>query len=156
MLPNHPTTIELRLVGDVLSPADIPKYATPGSAGVDMRASIKQPLEIAPQQTCPVATGIALHTDTPSLMAMLAPRSGLAIKHRIILANGVGIIDSDYQNEIVAVLWNCGTVPYTIEPKDRIAQLIFVVVQPVSFSVVESFSKESVRGLGGFGHTGKN
>ncbi|MDI9347535.1 MAG: dUTP diphosphatase [Methylacidiphilales bacterium] len=147
--------VELRLLGTVITRDDIPKYATVGSAGVDLRASVSQPVTIDPNTTVSIPTGVAIHTNNPSIMSLLAPRSGLAIKHRILLANGVGIIDSDYQNEIIAVLWNCGDSPYVIEPKDRIAQLIFVQITQLQFKVVDQFKEESVRGLGGFGHTGK-
>ena len=146
---------EIKLVNQAFGDELIPKYTTSGSAGLDLRAAISGPLVINPNQILPIPTGIAIYAKEKNTMMMLAPRSGLATKHRIILANGVGIIDSDYQNEIVVVLWNSGNVGYTIEPLERISQLIVISIHQVTFKKVEEFEHTSERGLGGFGHSGR-
>ena len=132
----------------------VPAAATAGSAGVDLRACIDEPLELAPGAAELVGTGIAIHLADPGLAAMLLPRSGLGHKHGIVLGNLVGLIDSDYQGEIKVSVWNRGREAFRIEPGDRIAQLVVVPVVPVEFRVVESFAA-SDRGAGGFGHTGR-
>ena len=132
----------------------VPAAATAGSAGVDLRACIDGPLELAPGAAELIGTGIAIHLADPGLAAMLLPRSGLGHKHGIVLGNLVGLIDSDYQGEIKVSVWNRGRETFRIEPGDRIAQLIVVPVVPVEFRVVESFAA-SDRGAGGFGHTGR-
>lgn len=147
--------VQLKLVNKDHGNKLVPSYATPGSAGLDLRAAIKEPFTIQPQQTFPVPTGLAIHLDSSDYMLLLAPRSGLAIKHRIILANSVGVVDSDYQNEIIVVLWNCGTESYTIQPLERIAQLIVTKVAQIYFNRVDEFKTTTERGLGGFGHSGK-
>ena len=132
----------------------VPAAATAGSAGVDLRACLDEPLELAPGAAELVGTGIAIHLADPGLAAMLLPRSGLGHKHGIVLGNLVGLIDSDYQGEIRVSCWNRGRETFRIEPGDRIAQLVVVPVVPVELEVVESFAA-SERGAGGFGHTGR-
>ena len=131
-----------------------PHYATPGSAGLDLRACLAAPLEIAPGQTTLVPTGMAIHLADPGLAAMILPRSGLGHKHGIVLGNLVGLIDSDYQGELMVSVWNRGQEPFTLHPLDRIAQLVVVPVLQVGFNVVDDFAA-SHRGEGGFGSTGK-
>jgi dUTP pyrophosphatase len=131
----------------------LPHYATPGSAGLDLRACLDAPLPLAPGQATLVPTGIAIHVDDPGLAAVLLPRSGLGHKHGIVLGNLVGLIDSDYQGQLMVSCWNRGTQPYTIAPGERIAQLVVVPVVQVDFEVVEQFA-ESHRGEGGFGSSG--
>ncbi len=132
-----------------------PQYATPGSAGLDLRACIEGPLLLAPGQTTLVPSGMAIHLADAGLAAMILPRSGLGHKHGIVLGNLVGLIDSDYQGEIMVSLWNRGHESFTLNPLDRIAQLVVVPVVQVAFNVVEEF-EASQRGDGGFGSTGKS
>ena len=131
-----------------------PHYATPGSAGLDLRACVDAPLEIFPGQTTLVPTGMAIHLADPGLAAMILPRSGLGHKHGIVLGNLVGLIDSDYQGELMVSVWNRGHQSFTLNPLERIAQLVVVPVLQVGFNVVDDFAA-SVRGEGGFGSTGK-
>jgi len=131
----------------------LPHYATPGSAGLDLRACLDVPLPLPPGQATLVPTGIAIHLDDPGLAAVLLPRSGLGHKHGIVLGNLVGLIDSDYQGQLMVSCWNRGTQPYTIAPGERIAQLVVVPVVQVDFEVVEQFAG-SHRGEGGFGSSG--
>jgi len=131
----------------------LPHYATPGSAGLDLRACLDAPLTLAPGQAELVPTGIAIHVDDPALAAVLLPRSGLGHKHGIVLGNLVGLIDSDYQGQVMVSCWNRGTGPYTIAPGERIAQLVVVPVVQVEFEVVEQFAA-SRRGAAGFGSSG--
>lgn len=131
----------------------LPERATAGSAGVDLRACIDGPLELAPGACELISTGIAVHLCDPGLAAMILPRSGLGHKHGIVLGNLVGLIDSDYQGELMVSCWNRGQTIFRIEPGERIAQLIVVPVIQFAFSIVHSF-EESGRGAGGFGHTG--
>ena len=133
----------------------LPARATVGSAGVDLRACLDAPLELAPGQCELIATGIAIHLEDPGLAAMILPRSGLGHKHGIVLGNLVGLIDSDYQGELMVSCWNRGSSAFRIEPGERIAQLVVVPVVPVTFEVVERF-EDSDRGAGGFGHTGRS
>ena len=130
-----------------------PHYTTPGSAGLDLRACIEAPLAIAPGETHLVPTGMAIHLADPGLAAMILPRSGLGHKHGIVLGNLVGLIDSDYQGEIFVSTWNRGGQPFTLNPLDRLAQLVVVPVVQVAFNVVDDF-EASHRGDGGFGSTG--
>ncbi|HZF28135.1 MAG TPA: dUTP diphosphatase [Gammaproteobacteria bacterium] len=132
----------------------LPKRATAGSAGLDLRACLEQPLELAPGATALIPTGIAIHIGDPKLAALIIPRSGLGHKHGIVLGNLVGLIDSDYQGELMISCWNRGAQAFRIEPGERVAQLVVVPVVQVEFEVVESF-EESARGSGGFGHTGR-
>ena len=131
----------------------LPKRATSGSAGLDLRACLDAPLDLLPGATALIPTGIAIHLADPKLAALIIPRSGLGHKHGIVLGNLVGLIDSDYQGELMISCWNRGVTPFRVEPGERIAQLVVVPVVPVEFRVVESF-EESARGSGGFGHTG--
>jgi dUTP pyrophosphatase len=130
-----------------------PHYATAGAAGLDLRACIGAPLTIAPGETHLVPTGMAIHLADPGLAAMILPRSGLGHKHGIVLGNLVGLIDSDYQGEIFVSTWNRGSQPFTLNPLDRLAQLVVVPVVQVAFNVVDDFAA-SDRGAGGFGSTG--
>ena len=133
----------------------LPHYATAGSAGLDLRACIDDPITLAPGQTELVPTGIAIHLDDPGLTAMILPRSGLGHKHGIVLGNLVGLIDSDYQGQIFVSTWNRGKAPFVINPLERLAQLIVVPVVQVELNVVEDFT-QSARGSGGFGSTGEH
>jgi dUTP pyrophosphatase len=150
-----PRLIELKILNPRIG-ADLPlpKHATAGSAGLDLRACIEQPLDLSPGAAELIPTGLAIHLADPGLAAMIVPRSGLGHKHGIVLGNLVGLIDSDYQGELLISCWNRGTKPFRIEPGERIAQLVVVPVVQVEFEVVESFA-ESRRGSGGFGHTGR-
>ncbi|MFA5627578.1 MAG: dUTP diphosphatase [Thiohalomonadaceae bacterium] len=132
----------------------LPGYATTGSAGIDLQACIDGVLEIKPGETHLIPTGIALHINDPALAAVLLPRSGLGHKHGIVLGNLVGLIDSDYQGQVFVSCWNRSADPFTIQPGERIAQMVFVPVVQASFEVVDEFVV-STRGHGGFGHTGK-
>jgi dUTP pyrophosphatase len=145
--------IEVRILDDRLR-GQLPQYATPGSAGLDLRACIPAPLTLAPGQSELIASGIAIHLGDPGLAAVILPRSGLGHKHGIVLGNLVGLIDSDYQGEILVSTWNRGTAAFTISPLERLAQLVVVPVVQVAFNVVEDFGA-SRRGAGGFGSTGK-
>lgn len=130
-----------------------PHYATPGSAGLDLRACIDAPLQVVPAQTTLIRTGMAIHLADPGLAAMILPRSGLGHKHGIVLGNLVGLIDSDYQGELMVSVWNRGSEAFTLNPLDRIAQLLVVPVLQVGFNIVDDFDA-SRRGEGGFGSTG--
>ena len=131
-----------------------PRYETGGAAGLDLRACIDAPAEIAPGGTLLVSSGIAIHIADPGLAAVVLPRSGLGHKHGIVLGNLVGLIDSDYQGEILISVWNRGDEPFMIEPGERIAQIVFLPVVRPRFEVVEAFD-ETERGAGGFGHSGR-
>ena len=132
----------------------LPQYSTPGSAGLDLRACLAEAVTLKPGDSHLVPSGIAIHLDDPGLAAIVLPRSGLGHKHGIVLGNLVGLIDSDYQGQIFVSAWNRGREPFTIQPMERIAQLVVVPVVQVAFDVVEEF-RESSRGAGGFGSTGK-
>ncbi|MGB5297278.1 MAG: dUTP diphosphatase [Thiogranum sp.] len=142
--------LDSRIGGDY----PLPDYATDGSAGMDLRACLDQPLNLDPGQTELLPTGIAIHISDPGLAAVLLPRSGLGHKHGIVLGNLIGLIDSDYQGQLYVSCWNRGNEPFTVEPGERIAQMIFVPVIRAGFEVVEDFA-DSNRGAGGFGHTGR-
>jgi dUTP pyrophosphatase len=132
----------------------LPDYASDGAAGLDLRACVDEPLTIAPGDCQLLPAGFAIHMADPSLAAVLLPRSGLGHKHGIVLGNLVGLIDSDYQGQVFVSCWNRGHDAFTIQPGDRVAQMVFVPVVRAHFKVVDSF-QESVRGEGGFGHTGR-
>jgi dUTP pyrophosphatase len=132
----------------------LPAYATPGSAGLDLRACIDAPLVLEPGQTVLVPTGLAIHVADPGYAAMILPRSGLGHKNGIVLGNLVGLIDSDYQGQLMVSTWNRGSQAFTLQPLDRLAQLVIVPVLQVGFNVVDEFAS-SERGAGGFGSTGK-
>jgi dUTP pyrophosphatase len=133
----------------------LPAYATDGSAGMDLRACVDAPVTLKPGDTFLVPTGIAIHIGDPGLAALLLPRSGLGHKHGIVLGNLTGLIDSDYQGQLFVSVWNRGRETFTIEPGERIAQMIIVPVVQVQFEQVETF-EESRRGAGGFGHSGRS
>lgn len=133
----------------------LPQYATDGSAGMDLRACLDGPLVIQPGETHLIPTGIAIHIGDPHLAAVLLPRSGLGHKHGIVLGNLVGLIDSDYQGQLLVSCWNRGREPFTIQPGERIAQMVIVPVVRAEFEVVEEF-EASQRGAGGFGHSGRH
>lgn len=133
---------------------DFPTYATPGSAGLDLRACLDQPLQIAAQETVLLPTGLAIYIADPQLAAVILPRSGLGHKHGIVLGNLVGLIDSDYQGELKISCWNRSQEHFTVNPGDRVAQLVFVPVVQASFEVVDQFHETS-RGEGGFGSSGR-
>jgi deoxyuridine 5'-triphosphate nucleotidohydrolase len=132
----------------------LPTYATPGSAGLDLRALLDAPLVLQPGATSLIPTGLAIHIDDPGLAAVILPRSGLGHKHGIVLGNLVGLIDSDYQGQLMVSCWNRGSAAFTIEPGERIAQLVVVPVVQVQLNVVADFTASS-RGAGGFGHSGR-
>ncbi len=132
----------------------LPAYATPGSAGLDLRACLTQAVELSPGQTELIPTGLAIHVADPGFAAVILPRSGLGHKHGIVLGNLVGLIDSDYQGQLMLPCWNRGKPTFTIEPFERIAQLVIVPVVQASFEIVDEFD-QSDRGAGGFGSTGK-
>jgi dUTP pyrophosphatase len=149
-------TIELKIldprIGDSIP---LPHYATAGSAGMDMRACIDEPLTVAPGETALVPTGLAIHVADASLAAVLLPRSGLGHKHGLVLGNLTGLIDSDYQGQVFISCWNRSAVSYEVQPGERIAQMVFVPVEQVDLKVVDEFDA-SDRGAGGFGHSGKD
>ena len=146
-------SIDIQILDDRLRQQP-PAYATTGAAGLDLRACLDAPQQLAPGHTTLVPTGIAIHLADPGLAAMILPRSGLGHKHGIVLGNLVGLIDSDYQGQIFVSVWNRGHEHFTIQPMERVAQLVVVPVLQVAFNVVETFDA-SERGEGGFGSTGK-
>ena len=147
-------SIELKIldprIGDSIP---LPQYTTDGSAGLDMRACIDEPINVAPGETVLVPTGLAIHVADPSLAAVLLPRSGLGHKHGLVLGNLVGLIDSDYQGQVFISCWNRSSKSYEVQPSERIAQMVFIPVEEVKFRVVEEFAATD-RGAGGFGHSG--
>jgi dUTP pyrophosphatase len=147
------TTIDLKVLDERVA-AHLPAYATPGSAGLDLRACLDAPLVIAPGQTVLIPTGLAVHIADPALAAMILPRSGLGHKHGIVLGNLVGLIDSDYQGPLMVSCWNRGSAAFTVQPLERIAQMVIVPVVQARFRRVGEFS-QSHRGDGGFGSTGQ-
>lgn len=146
-------TIDIKIL-DARMREYLPSYATSGSAGLDLRACIDEPLAILPGETKLVPTGLAVHIADPGYAALILPRSGLGHKHGIVLGNLVGLIDSDYQGQLMVSTWNRGTEEFILNPMERLAQLVIVPVLQVGFNVVEEF-EESDRGAGGFGSTGK-
>lgn len=134
---------------------DLPDYATPGSAGVDLRACVDDAVNLEPGQTELIPSGMAIYIADPSLAAIILPRSGLGHKHGIVLGNLVGLIDSDYQGQVFVSCWNRGHESFVINPGDRLAQMVFVPVVQADFEVVQEFDS-SDRGAGGFGHTGQS
>jgi dUTP pyrophosphatase len=132
----------------------LPVYATPGSAGLDLRACLDAPVTIAPGSTVLIPTGLAIHLADPGYAALILPRSGLGHKHGIVLGNLVGLIDSDYQGQLMISTWNRGSSDFTLQPFERLAQLVIVPVLQVGFKVVDEFD-DSSRGAGGFGSTGQ-
>jgi dUTP pyrophosphatase len=134
----------------------LPAYATTGSAGLDLRACLDAPLVLAPGSASLISTGMAIHIGDPGLAAMILPRSGLGVKHGIVLGNLVGLIDSDYQGPLMVSCWNRGQAAFTIEPMERIAQMVIVPVVQARLNIVDSFEQSSNRGEGGFGSTGRS
>lgn len=151
--PKIETKIINQLIGTTIP---LPTYTTSGAAAMDLRACLDAPKTVQPGETTLIPSGIAINIHDPSLVALLVPRSGLGIKHGIVLANTVGVIDSDYQGEIGIGVVNRGVAPYTIEPGERICQMMFVPVLQADLCVVSEFSEESERGTGGFGSTGSH
>ncbi len=148
-------SIQLKILdARVGSEYPLPGYATDGSAGIDMRACLDEPLEVRSGDTHLLPTGIAIHIGDPALAAVLLPRSGLGHKHGIVLGNLVGLIDADYQGQVFVSCWNRSGQSFTIQPGERIAQMVFIPIVRAHFEVVESF-QESTRGAGGFGHSGR-
>ncbi len=146
--------LDIRILDERIR-AQLPAYATSGSAGLDIRACIDAPLTLRPGEAALVPSGIAIHLGDPGLAAVLIPRSGLGHKHGIVLGNLVGLIDSDYQGQVFVSCWNRGREPFVVNPMERIAQLLVVPVVQVELNIVESFD-DSERGAGGFGSTGKH
>ncbi|MEI6837557.1 MAG: dUTP diphosphatase [Alcaligenaceae bacterium] len=146
-------TVELKIL-DPRMREQIPSYATPGSAGLDLRAALEAPLIIEPGTTHLVPTGLSIHVADPGYAAVILPRSGLGHKHGIVLGNLVGLIDSDYQGPLMVSAWNRSQTAYTLQPLERLAQLVVLPIAQVEFTVVEDF-EQSTRGAGGFGSTGR-
>ena len=146
--------IDVKILDERLR-GQLPQYATPGSAGLDLRACLEAPLTLAPGHTALIPSGIAIHLSDPGLAAVILPRSGLGHKHGIVLGNLVGLIDSDYQGQVFVSCWNRGKDTFVVNPMERIAQMVIVPVVQVELNVVDSFD-ESSRGAGGFGSTGKH
>lgn len=148
-------TIEMKILNKKIEAWGLPTYATDGSAGVDLRACLEEPLQLAPNTTTLIPTGIAIHIKEPNYAGIILPRSGLGHKHGIVLGNLVGLIDADYQGELKISCWNRSIDHFMIQPGDRIAQLVIVPVLQAHFKIVEEF-ESSKRGSGGFGHSGIN
>jgi dUTP pyrophosphatase len=146
--------LDIRILDEKIR-SQLPAYATRGSAGLDLRACIDEPITLKAGDTALIPTGLSIHLDDPGLAAVIIPRSGLGHKHGIVLGNLVGLIDSDYQGQLMVSCWNRGREPFVVNPLERIAQLVVVPVVQVELNVVESF-EESSRGAGGFGSTGKH
>jgi dUTP pyrophosphatase len=146
-------TLQVKILDERMR-SQMPSYGTPGSAGLDLRACIDAAIEIAPGQTVLVPTGLSIYVEDPRYAALILPRSGLGHKHGIVLGNLVGLIDSDYQGQLMVSTWNRSSQTFTLEPMERLAQLVIVPVQQVELKIVEEFV-ESSRGTGGFGSTGR-
>ena len=147
-------TLDIKILDEKIRP-HLPAYATGGSAGLDIRACIDDPITLRPGESALIASGLAIHIGDPGFAAMLIPRSGLGHKHGIVLGNLVGLIDSDYQGQVFVSCWNRGREPFVVNPLERIAQMVIVPVAQVQLNLVDSFD-ESARGAGGFGSTGKH
>ncbi len=148
--------IEIKILDERIgTDIPLPHYATPGSAGMDLRACLDAPVTLEPGDTQLIPTGIAIHIGDPGLAATILPRSGLGHKHGIVLGNLVGLIDSDYQGQLFVSCWNRGREPFVLKPGERLAQLVIIPVVQAEFEVVEDFD-ESHRGEGGFGHSGRH
>jgi dUTP pyrophosphatase len=150
---NTMQTLQVKILDERMR-SQMPAYGTPGSAGLDLRACIDAAIEIAPGQTVLVPTGLSIFVEDPRFAALILPRSGLGHKHGIVLGNLVGLIDSDYQGQLMVSTWNRSNLPFTLEPMERLAQLVIVPIQQVELKIVEEFA-ESSRGTGGFGSTGR-
>ena len=146
-------TLQVKILDERMR-SQMPAYGTPGSAGLDLRACIDAAIEIAPGQTILVPTGLSIYVEDPRYAALILPRSGLGHKHGIVLGNLVGLIDSDYQGQLMVSTWNRSSIPFTLEPMERLAQLVIVPIQQVELKIVDEFA-ESSRGTGGFGSTGR-
>ncbi len=146
-------TLQVKILDERMR-SQMPAYGTPGSAGLDLRACIDAAIEIAPGQTILVPTGLSIYVEDPRYAALILPRSGLGHKHGIVLGNLVGLIDSDYQGQLMVSTWNRSGTPFTLEPMERLAQLVIVPIQQVELKIVDEFA-ESSRGTGGFGSTGR-
>lgn len=146
--------IDVRVL-DARMAQQLPTYATPGSAGLDLRACLAEPLTLAPGACELIGTGLAIHLADPGFAALILPRSGLGHKHGIVLGNLVGLIDSDYQGELKVSAWNRSQTPFVVAPMERLAQLVIVPVVQAHFRVVETFDADTQRGAGGYGSTGK-
>lgn len=153
-LPMTRIAVDLKILDSRMAEC-LPAYGTPGSAGLDLRACLAEPLVLQPGQTELIPTGLSLHLGDEGLAAMILPRSGLGHKNGIVLGNLVGLIDSDYQGPLMVSCWNRSQTPFTIQPMDRIAQLVIVPVVQADFRVVTEFGEGTLRGEGGFGSTGK-
>ncbi len=152
--PASAHALEIKLLDPRFGDAwPLPAYATEASAGLDLRAALDAPLTLEPGDTALVPSGIALHLADPGLCAVILPRSGLGHRHGIVLGNGTGLIDADYQGPLLVSVWNRGREPYTMQPGDRIAQLVVLPIVRAALKVVDTFA-DSARGEGGFGHTG--
>lgn len=152
----NPQKIQLQILDPRIGKdIPLPTYATDGSAGMDMRACLDEPMIIGPGETHLIPTGLAIHIGDPNLAAVLLPRSGLGHKHGIVLGNLTGLIDSDYQGQVFVSVWNRGKDTFTVNPGERIAQMVFVPIVQADFEIVDTFD-ESDRGAGGFGHTGQH
>ena len=147
-------TLDIKILDERIR-EHLPAYATGGSAGLDIRACIPDPITLRPGESALIPSGLAIHIGDPGFAAILIPRSGLGHKHGIVLGNLVGLIDSDYQGQVFVSCWNRGKEPFVVNPMERIAQMVIVPVVQVGLNIVESFD-ESVRGAGGFGSTGKH
>jgi dUTP pyrophosphatase len=147
-------TLQVKILDERMR-SQMPAYGTPGSAGLDLRACIDAAIAIAPGQTVLVPTGLSIFVEDPRYAALILPRSGLGHKHGIVLGNLVGLIDSDYQGQLMVSTWNRSSLPFTLEPMERLAQLVIVPVQQVELKIVDEFV-ESSRGAGGFGSTGRS
>ncbi len=147
--------IDVKIIDSRLAD-QFPTYATPGSAGLDLRACLDAPVTLQPNAWQLVPTGMAIHLQDPAYAALILPRSGLGHKHGIVLGNLVGLIDSDYQGQLMVSAWNRSSTAFTIEPMERIAQLVIVPVVQAQFNVVSEFAATSERGAGGYGSTGKS
>lgn len=150
---SNEVTIALKVLDERIRPY-LPEYATAGSAGMDLRACIDAPVTLEPGKTELIPTGIAIHIGNPGYAALILPRSGLGHKHGIVLGNLVGLIDSDYQGQLMVSCWNRGAAPFALQPLDRLAQLVIVPTPRVKFDVVEDFQR-SERAVGGFGSSGR-
>ena len=148
------STIDLKILDPRMAEV-LPAYATPGSAGLDLRACLDAPITLEPGQAALIPTGLAIHIGDPGLAAMLLPRSGLGHKHGIVLGNLVGLIDSDYQGPLMVSCWNRGQAAFTVQPMERIAQLVIVPVLQARFNLVDDFGAATERGSGGYGSTGR-
>jgi dUTP pyrophosphatase len=146
-------TLQVKILDERMK-GQMPSYGTPGSAGLDLRACIDAAIEIAPGETVLVPTGLSIYVEDPRYAALILPRSGLGHKHGIVLGNLVGLIDSDYQGQLMVSTWNRSSLPFTLEPMERLAQLVIVPIQQVNLKIVDEFV-ESSRGTGGFGSTGR-